>query len=300
MRPPKKLQDLNLIDKFLFDEVMESLEVHEAMLRIILGDPGITLVGESVTERELRSLPSLKSVRLDVIARSNDNTVYNTEMQQQQRNDLARRSRFYQSLIDSRQLNAGTVNYNGLPDSYVIIIMPYDLFGLGKYVYHIDMTVREAGDMALGDGAHRIFLNTRGRNYDEISSELRDFLHYVEKSNDETAGLSNSERLQKINDRVKAIRESDESEERYLNSWEEKAIIKAEGRAEGIAEGIAEGMAKGKAEFILEILGDAGEVPSGLYEEIISEKDLKALDRWFKIAAKSSSVEEFISLYKLQ
>lgn len=42
--------------------------------------------------------------------------------------------------------------------------------------------LRVSPELTLEDGATRIFLNTRGTNDDEVSKELREFLHYLEWS----------------------------------------------------------------------------------------------------------------------
>ena len=51
----KTLNELTLLDKFLFDEVMDIPEAHEAALRIILGDENLRLLTPSQTEKELRT-----------------------------------------------------------------------------------------------------------------------------------------------------------------------------------------------------------------------------------------------------
>ena len=46
----KTLKELTLLDKFLFDEVMDIPEAHEAALRIILGDENLKLLTAAQTE----------------------------------------------------------------------------------------------------------------------------------------------------------------------------------------------------------------------------------------------------------
>ena len=43
----------------------------------------------------------IRSIRMDVYAEDEAGNVYNTEMQNMQKTDLARRSRYYQAMIDS-------------------------------------------------------------------------------------------------------------------------------------------------------------------------------------------------------
>ena len=97
----KALKDLTLLSKFLFDQTMDIPEAHEAILRIILGDEHIHLLNPAQTEKELRTVPCLRSIRLDVFALDEDLTVYDTEMQAEYRQDLMKRSRYYQALMKS-------------------------------------------------------------------------------------------------------------------------------------------------------------------------------------------------------
>ena len=75
------LQELTLINKFLFDQTMDIPEAHEAALQIILQNELIKLLIPSQTEKEIRTMPWLRSIRLDVYAMDQSNTLYNTEMQ---------------------------------------------------------------------------------------------------------------------------------------------------------------------------------------------------------------------------
>lgn len=100
---------------------------------------------------------------MDVISMDEEKTVYNSEMQPARKSDLAKRSRYYQSLLDANLLEPGIPNYNLLNQSYIILITPFDLFGYGKFRYTFEAKCKEVPELKLEDGATRIFLNTRGR-----------------------------------------------------------------------------------------------------------------------------------------
>lgn len=123
--------------------------------------------------------------------------------------DLAKRSRYYQALMDTNLLEPGIPNYNRLNDSYIIMITPYDLFGYGKYCYSFETRCIEVPECILADGATRIFLNTKGQNNEEVSKELVEFLDYVENTTDENAIKSGSERIKRIHERVCQVKESE-------------------------------------------------------------------------------------------
>lgn len=63
-----KLEDLNLTDRFLFDETMENREAYEATVNILLENE-IELLERPETEKEFRVSPELRAIRLDVIIR---------------------------------------------------------------------------------------------------------------------------------------------------------------------------------------------------------------------------------------
>jgi len=164
----KTLQELNLLDRFLFAEAIEDKEIFEIFLNIILGKK-VTLKERPQAERETRAEPWSRRIILDSYSMDLELTVYNAEVQNKNTYNLQKRSRLHNSMIDSRLLPAGTVDYNDLNDVYIILIMPFDLFGEGKYKYTFSMQCHECPGLNLGDGATRIFLNTKGTDPTGVS-----------------------------------------------------------------------------------------------------------------------------------
>ena len=74
------LSELTLLDRFLFDEVMENEQIHQLILEIILGKD-IALLTRAETEKELRTSPLLRSIRMDVFSMDEEGFIYNTEAQ---------------------------------------------------------------------------------------------------------------------------------------------------------------------------------------------------------------------------
>ena len=220
----KSLQDLTLLDRFLFAEVMEDPKTFENILSIILGED-ISIKGRPQSEHENRTSPLKRQVRLDVWAEDETDVVYNVE---------AHRSRFYQALIDSKLLDPGEVDFSNMKDCYSIIIAPFDLFGRGLYQYTFQMTCAETGQ-PLEDGATRIFLNTHGKNSEDISPELKELLYYMEHTTEEIS--CSTSRLQEIKNHVNIVKSSEEIGVKYMQEWEEKILEKRKARAEGRAEG---------------------------------------------------------------
>lgn len=229
----KSLQDLTLLDRFLFAEVMEDPKTFENILSIILGED-ISIKGRPQSEHENRTSPLKRQVRLDVWAEDETDAVYNVEAQKENTKNLPHRSHFYQALIDSKLLDPGEVDFSNMKDCYSIIIAPFDLFGRGLYQYTFQMTCAETGQ-PLEDGATRIFLNTHGKNSEDISPELKELLYYMEHTTEEIS--CSTSRLQEIKNHVNIVKSSEEIGVKYMQEWEEKILEKRKARAEGRAEG---------------------------------------------------------------
>jgi len=225
----KSLQDLTLLDRFLFAEVMEDPKTFENILSIILGED-ISIKGRPQSEHENRTSPLKRQVRLDVWAEDETDAVYNIEAQKENTKNLPHRSRFYQALIDSKLLDPGEVDFSNMKDCYSIIIAPFDLFGRGLYQYTFQMTCAETGQ-PLEDGATRIFLNTHGKNSEDISPELKELLYYMEHTTEEIS--CSTSRLQQIKNHVNIVKSSEEIGVKYMQEWEEKILEKRKARAEG-------------------------------------------------------------------
>ena len=77
----------------------------------------------------------------------------------------------------------------------------------------------------------------------------------MEHSTDEVSEVCKSERIQKMHRRICQIKASEKTEVKYMQSWEERIMIKQEGIAEGRIEGEKIGRLRGKRE-LLEKLSD--------------------------------------------
>lgn len=69
-------------------------------------------------------------------------------------------------------------------------------------------------------------------------------------------------------------------------------------KKEWIAEGEKRGISKGKASAVIEILEEHTPVPENLKRQIMAETDESILKNWLKLAARSSSLEEFVQKMK--
>ena len=164
-------------------------------------------------------------------------TIYNTEMQKEKRDDLIKRMRYYQALIDSSLLEPGVVNFNEMKNATIIMIMPFDLFGKGRYVYTFEEVCLEDGSVVMHDGAKRIFINTHGKNKDDVSSEFVALMKFIEYNQFIDKDFDN-DNLKRIIRRVSQIKASEKVGVKYMQQWEVEAIIRQQGIEEGIELGV--------------------------------------------------------------
>ncbi len=242
----RTLKDLNLMDKFLFDEAMEDKDNMKTLLDIVLGQD-THLKYPPQTEKEFRNSKENRQIRLDVYAIDEDDVVYDTEPQKQNTKNLPKRSRLYQGLIDSNLLPPGSIDFNALNTVIIIMIMPFDLFGYELYQYTFRMKCEEISELELEDGATRIFLNSHGKHPEFVNPELIELLEYMEKSTDTVAKKCESKRIHQMHERITKLKSSKEMEIKYMQKWEEKEIERQEAYTEGERVGEKRGRTEGEA-----------------------------------------------------
>ncbi len=257
----RKLNDLNLIDNFLFGSVVTYPGIGEEFSRKLL---------EIIFRRDfgrLKVMPQkvfygndthLHGVRLDVYLEETDEgqvneeagepaTVYDVEPDKNGRaSDVAslpRRVRFYHAKMDTHGLTAGE-NYRSLKNVMIIMIVPYDPFGLDRMVYTIKNGCMEEPDMPYEDGARTLFLYTRGAEGNP-PEELEELLRYMEQTKESNATNTDLRELHRMVEKVKSDAEVTVA---YMRLMEDENILLARGREEGRVAGIAEGKEVGREE----------------------------------------------------
>ena len=236
------LKKLNLADNYLFAKVMMDEELCRRVLEEILQVP-IRRVAAITEEKTIQILPDSKGIRLDVYVGDEAGTVYDVEMQTSHRSGLPKRMRYYQGNIDLNLIAKGA-KYSELRKSFIIFICTFDPFRSGRHIYTFENTCSEEPDLKLGDETVKLLLNTRGR-MDDISSDLRAFLTYVENTTDEFAESTESRLVKDLQQRVKVIKDSRKFQDEYMTQYMREQEIHDEAYASGLAEGRASGLAEG-------------------------------------------------------
>ena len=135
-RESPDFMNVNLSDFALFLAVMKHKEAQECVLSIILDEPDLRLTQVRV-EDVILNKNGRRGIRLDAWALAEDSRQFATEMQNDaSEDDLRKRSRYYQGLLDTPALKAGKhTKYRHLPSTIVIFITQTDLFGMDRAMY---------------------------------------------------------------------------------------------------------------------------------------------------------------------
>ena len=204
--------ETNLCDFELFLSVMKNKEAHEITLGIIMEDPKLKL-GEVHVEEVVLNKSGKRAIRLDAWSKDMEGTQYNIEMQNMtHEDDIRKRSRFYQSLIDSPILKSGkSIKYRQLPSTVVIFITQEDIFGENLAKYTFTEQCEEVEGLHLDDGTMKIFLNMESKNG---KTELVSLLQYMKETHlDNPEILAVDEKIRKLDEIVTEVKESEEWEE---------------------------------------------------------------------------------------
>ena len=242
----KKLEDLNLLDDFLFGSMVNYPEVGEAfvreILKIIFGkDFGkLTVVPQKVyygTDTDKHG------ARLDVFLEEDpadqlEDTATVYDMEPDKNDDpkavaaLPRRVRFYHAKIDANSLKSGE-SYKMLKNVFVILITPFDPLGANRMLYTIRSMCEEIPSLPYEDGARTLFLYTKGTQ-GNLSEELCKLLHYMEHTTKENA---TTDSLKHIHQMVEIVKHDGEVSLNYMKTLEWEEMLINQGQKQGLLQG---------------------------------------------------------------
>jgi predicted transposase/invertase (TIGR01784 family) len=245
----RKLEDLNLLDDFLFTSMVTYPEIGEEFSRELL---------QIIFQRKFgrlkvipqRFYPGVNTdrhgARLDVVLEDEDvrkaegASIIDVEPDQDGREksirSLPKRVRFYHAKIDAGSLRSGE-QYGALKNVIIIMITPYDPLGYDRMVYTIQNHCVEEPEMPYEDGAKTIFLYSRGTKGNP-PEELRQLLEFMEHTEDSYA---KTPMLRNILGMVDTVKRDGEVSLEYMKIFEREAMLKEIGWEEGLAEGKKEG-----------------------------------------------------------
>ena len=248
----------NLSDFALFLSVMKNKKAYEDVLSIILDEEDLALK-EVKAEQVVLNESGRRAIRLDAWAVDYADRQFNTEMQNDTaHDDVRKRARFYQGMIDTPLLKSGKqTRYKNLPSTVIIFITQEDIFKRGLAKYTFSEQCEEIEGLKLGDGTKKLFLNMSSKNG---RPELVSLLQYMKNTTlDNPEIIVKDRRIVELDRIVTEVKRSEEWEAVKMNILE---IGIAKGREEGHEAGVKEGILKGAQEGTFLTL--AGLVKDGL------------------------------------
>ena len=241
-RHVKTIDELTFTDDGMFQAVLHEpdvcAELVERLLHIKVGK-----IEYPKLEKTIAPFYSTKGVRLDVYLKDEDKII-DIEIQSYMQDELGKRMRYYQSMIDMDSLMKGQ-DYPSLKDSYILFICKYDPFikekkeGYGRSCYTFKTICLEESEVNLNDKSIKVVYNASAYKT-EKDEKARALLHYIHTN--EPAEDDFSKRLE---DYVKKIKNSEKFRRDYaamnLHDRDIMRLAKQEGLAEGITQGVLQG-----------------------------------------------------------
>ena len=283
----KNIKQLDLMNAAALDQ-----ELGEEFCRLILETLLQRQIGKIhiTAQKTLQGiLPEKRGIRMDVeILEGEDQesgvNIYDLEPHLRKDMNVPKHNRFYQAVIDSRQLAGGDREFDKLPNLYIVTILNYDIFGKGYMKYCVHNHCEEVPEVDYEDGLTFLYFNTGGtRGGNEAIHAL---LTYLQDSRKENVVDEATDRLHRL---ITKVKEKPEVRLEYMKFddiiyWEKKDSYK---------EGEAAGRESAYREMIISLLEIHGEVPSDLKDKINAIEDTGILEKLVRQAASASSTEAF-------
>ena len=233
----KRYEELTISDDFMFGKTMGDKVLCQDVLEQLLEEK-VGELEDVQPQREFRYTSGGKPIRLDIYTRDKKR-MYDAEMQNQnhqpvEKLELPKRSRFYQSTMDTDHLSKGK-SYRELPEGRVLFICTFDPFGRGYAKYSFQNLCKEDRELYLKDGTEKIFYNCAA-DPEKVPENLRELYDYIR------SGKVGGDLSQRIDEAVRMARKNEEWRSEYMKELLHDDDVREEGRAEGRAEGAASKM----------------------------------------------------------
>ena len=270
----RKLEDLNVLDDFMFSVAASDEEVGKEFCRTVLSVLLQKELGEiQITAQKtiLPCTPEMRGIRMDVeVKEPLEDTlpslnVYDVEPHLRKEKYFPRHNRFYQAKIDSRYIRNGERNFGNLPNLFVLTITEYDPFGKDQMIYTVSNSCREEPGLKYDDGLVFYYFNTKGKKGG--TSEIRAMLKYMMESTEKNVVNEDIRNLHRCVERVKVLPEIREEFMRFEDviAWEKEKSHE---------EGIEEGRKEGRIRMLIEISRESGLSDEKILKQLMDKCEL--------------------------
>ena len=278
----RSIYELDLLDDFLFTEASMDKQTSDLLIRLIVERALGVKIGKLVIEPQ-KTVNGVDTdchgIRMDIsikeVTEDDGKTIrlFDVEPNNIKKVHLPKRSRFYQALLDVKELEAG-VDYDKLPDMLTIWILPYDPFGKDCMLYSVKNVVEEHPEIEYNDGIRKLFLYTGGKKGG--TKALKNLLTYLERSVEENAV---DEELKKLHSSVKRLKSSRKIGVKYMNMQEVMKYKIEEAVEEAVKEAVEEAVAENTIEVTANVTKEVELRMSELTRILLKENRMEDLRR---------------------
>ena len=244
--PDRRIDNVDISNDFMFCHIMQDKEIFKELVHRIMPNINIQRVEYCEYQKTLQENRETRGARFDVYANTDGGTkIFDIEMQNVDEDDLAKRARYYHSMMSSSIMARDKIKtYDDLPLEFVIFICKFDLFNQGRHIYRFKNFCCDDKNLPLNDGTMTIFLNAYGLQ-DDVSPGLKNFLNFI-------IGRTCSDPfIKKLEKMVEITRQSAEWRMNFMiMSMNERKTLR-KGMAEGLKEGERIGIIKGERRGII-------------------------------------------------
>ena len=204
----KPVDELTFTDDGMFQAVLRNPEICAELVERLLHIK-VAHVEYPELEKTIKPFYSTKGVRLDVYLKDEDKII-DVEMQSYPQDDLGKRTRYYQSMIDMDSLMKGQ-DYTELKESYVLFICKNEPFyediekkiACGLPCYTFKNICEEDANVNLNDKSMKVIYNASAYKY-EKDEKIRNFLHFISTNEPGEDDFSN-----RLSDLVEIIKDNE-------------------------------------------------------------------------------------------
>lgn len=300
----KTLEEMDVMDDFLANAMVADEDVGEEFCRLLLG----VLLQRQVGKLRINAqksfqgiLPGKRGIRMDVEIKEDSNdsasgvNLYDLEPHLKSRINIPKHNRFYQAVIDSKQLPSGEEDFDKLPNLFVVTVLNYDLFGEGYMKYCVHNCCEEVPDAPYDDGLTFLYFNTKGtKGGNEV---IHSVLNYLQDSRKENVV---NEETRKLHAMVEQVKRKPEVRLAYMRFDEVLYWEKKESHEQGHTEGKIEGQEEAYHSMIISFLQAHGAMSEELREKIEHITDVSLLEKLVKLAAKTDNIGDFENILETQ
>lgn len=207
----KYIQNLRVLDDVFFEEYIKDIGACEELIQTVLENPRIRIKQDTLNPQKSIHIVGKRSVRVDAYVEGEDSEIYNIEIQRSDNCNHVKRVRYNASALTVNGSEPGD-NFGDVRNVIVIYISEFDIFGLGKTVYHTYTAIEETSTV-VNDGFLAVYVNTENPDGSKISNLMQLF----KKEN-----FSDNE-FPKSSARMKFLKD-DERQEQTMNRTLDKLI----------------------------------------------------------------------------